>query len=327
MGKLPFREWHANFKKTNHDDRYFSDFSKAKIEEERREAIDGLSRVLEQSSSRDDAKERFENAAESPAVLELTFMLFAYRDRELSIVGNKPPVMIGGEMKSIMDVEGPTDDYNLDKLKPEEAAELLDRVGFFQFYIDCGKPDLYGYLCGVEMGLDTHARKNRSGKNMENLVEYYIAKGGYAFERTYWRQAKPSFVENLAGGIKLPSNLRTRRTGANFDFVLNPGDGVVYIVEVNFYNSGGSKQSAIAGDYINTYNGLKDFQNVRFIWFTDGAGWGKDNKEDENAISELEGAYNVIEDLYCIHDLEEYGINGLLGIDGPRNTYTTLDQF
>ena len=34
--------------------------------------------------------------------------------------------------------------------------------------------DLYAYLLGVEVGLDSNARKNRSGEIVQNLVELLL---------------------------------------------------------------------------------------------------------------------------------------------------------
>lgn len=39
--------------------------------------------------------------------------------------------------------------------------------------------NLYDYVLGVEVGLDSNGRKNRGGHLMEDLVESYIVKAEY----------------------------------------------------------------------------------------------------------------------------------------------------
>ena len=47
---------------------------------------------------------------------------------------------------------------------------------------------LVDYVMGVETGMDTSGRKNRTGDAMEDLVEGFIRKSGYVRNETYFKE-------------------------------------------------------------------------------------------------------------------------------------------
>ena len=49
----------------------------------------------------------------------------------------------------------------------------------FWFTIKSYYSDLLDYVKGVEVGLDSNARKNRTSKAMENIVESFIVDAGF----------------------------------------------------------------------------------------------------------------------------------------------------
>lgn len=85
-----------------------------------------------------------------------------------------------------------------------------------------------------------------------------------------------------------------------FDFVIKK-ENMVYVIETNFYTSGGSKLNETARSYKMLAEEAKKVTGVTFIWFTDGTGWN-------NAKHNLEETFNVLETIYNIDDLE----NGVL---------------
>ena len=52
----------------------------------------------------------------------------------------------------------------------------MSESGLFELLQNHLISNLYDYVLGVEVGLDSNSRKNRGGFLMENLVETYIQK-------------------------------------------------------------------------------------------------------------------------------------------------------
>lgn len=86
---------------------------------------------------------------------------------------------------------------------------------------------------------------------------------------------------------------------SKFDFVIKKDDKI-FAIEVNFYNSQGSKLNETARSYKEIAIETKDMKNFSFIWITDGKGWlsSKNNLQD---------TFNSINHLYNLKDVE----NGL----------------
>ena len=82
---------------------------------------------------------------------------------------------------------------------------------------------------------------------MENLVESYIIKAGYKKDVNYFKEMYLKDIEkkwNLDLSAMSGNNVSTKR----FDFVLK-NDNQVYVIETNFYSSGGSKLNETARSY------------------------------------------------------------------------------
>lgn len=59
---------------------------------------------------------------------------------------------------------------------PEEYKMLMEKTGLFDFFKKSGITNLVDYIAGIEVGLDSNARKNRMGELMEDIVEDYLKK-------------------------------------------------------------------------------------------------------------------------------------------------------
>ena len=81
-----------------------------------------------------------------------------------------------------------------------------------------------------------------------------------------------------------------------FDFVVNKGE-TVYGIETNFYASSGSKLNETARSYKTIALEAKEIQGFAFVWFTDGKGW-------LSARHNLEETFDVMDNIYCIAELE-----------------------
>ncbi|MEO8513761.1 MAG: type II restriction endonuclease [Ignavibacteria bacterium] len=203
-------------------------------------------------------------------------------------------IAIRSDSEVIMDLDGIKKITHNFKKKPTINDSLLEE--YYVFFKETGLEalikeekvkNLVDYVFGIEVGMDTNARKNRTGELMENLIEKYLTKlpSNYKFIR---QANKDSIQRNL--GIKIEIDKTSRR----FDFAIkNTNTNKLFLVEVNFYNGGGSKLKATAGEY----KGLYDFlfvQNITFLWITDGSGWLTARKSLEETYHHNQGQiYNL----------------------------------
>ena len=125
--------------------------------------------------------------------------------------------------------------------------------------------NLVDYMIGVEAGLDSNGRKNRSGHAMEDIVEAFVKdiceKKGYK----YLKEANAEKIKSELG-YDVPVDKSSRR----YDFVIDKGDEPI-IIETNFYGVSGSKLKSTAGEYRNLFDVLNG--KYKFVWITDGPGW------------------------------------------------------
>ena len=83
-----------------------------------------------------------------------------------------------------------------------------------------------------------------------------------------------------------------------FDFVITT-NVKTYVVEVNFYNSGGSKLNEIARSYSDIAPKINSISGFEFVWITDGVGW-------KSARNKLQEAYNIIPSIYNLVSIEDF---------------------
>jgi type II restriction enzyme len=138
--------------------------------------------------------------------------------------------------------------------------------------------NLNDYVFGIETGLDSNARKNRSWTMMEWLVLDFIT--NFCYKK--WFQCKEQatakwIIENW--WINVESDKSARR----FDFAIFTWKKV-YLFETNFYGGGWSKLKAVAWEFSWLYHFLQK-QNIALIWITDWLGW-------KTALKPLEETYN-----------------------------------
>jgi len=150
----------------------------------------------------------------------------------------------------------------------EKLIKFFSDSGLKEIFKNKKIKNLVDYCYGVEVGLDTNSRKNRTGSLMENIVEEYIKNFSTKFNLSYLNQTTKSKIEyNWKYSIIVDKYDRI------FDFsIFNKNKNKIFLVEVNYYSGGGSKLKATAGEYIELNNILRK-QNMELIWITDGYGW------------------------------------------------------
>ena len=180
-------------------------------------------------------------------------------------------IAVRGTSIKIADIGGDIE-YSFSKRK-EYSEEEVNKIVYFakecgllKMLADKSIKNLVDYSIGVEVGLDTNARKNRSGTAMENLTEVYVKaicdKHGYR----YIAQATANKIKQEFG-----KDVKTDKADRHFDFAVDTGD-MLYLMEVNYYGSGGSKLKSVSGEFSSLFDLVKN-ENTGFIWITDGEGW------------------------------------------------------
>lgn len=281
-----FDKWLALFRPSIADYKYFVDFDKVF---KNVEAVKIPLNILNSLIGSKNIEAEFENIlAKYPETLRCIPVLLA--KRELDIMA--------------MDEEGQNDfHFNEFNYEISDYTKFMRKTGLFDLIQNHVVNNLVDYVTGVETGLDSNARKNRGGHLMENLVESYLVKAGIRKGETYFKEMYIHEIEKI-WDIDLSSISNKGKAEKRFDFVVK-GKDVVYGIETNFYTSGGSKLNETARSYKTITMETKDLDYFRFVWFTDGWGWG-------SARNNLKETFDVLEHLYCISDLEDGIISKVL---------------
>ena len=150
-------------------------------------------------------------------------------------------------------------DFSTEQFDVDEIVYFCKKSGLLDLFSKID--DLYSYLVGTEVGLDTNGRKNRSGHVFEDIVGDLLAKK----------------IENhLEYSLGKEETIKFQRT-KRWDYVIYYKNVPKYLFECNFYNGTGSKPIEVANAYVDLQNQIND-SHLTFIWVTDGKGWRKMDK-------------------------------------------------
>ena len=280
--KRDFKKWLSKFKSSISTYDYYVDFEKIyKLASKYKIELNILNSLIGSENIEEDFKDII---IKYPETLEVIPLLLAVRSNEIFIKDSVNEYLF--KFNKII--------YSLD-----DYVMFMYKTGLFDLLQNHIINNLYDYVLGVEVGLDSNARKNRGGHLMENLVESYIVKAGYKKDADYFKEMYLSDIEkkwNLDLSALSGNNTSTKR----FDFVIKT-DKQVYVIETNFYTSSGSKLNETARSYKMLAEESKLVKGVTFIWITDGIGWF-------DAKNNLEETFNELDTLYNLDDLD----NGVL---------------
>ncbi|MDD3106253.1 MAG: type II restriction endonuclease [Bacilli bacterium] len=273
-----FMEWLSTFKDSIADWKYYTDFEKAYLN------VDNIKielNILNSLIGSKDIHNEFKALiARYPEVLKSIPILLAKRESEIKITD-----LEGHRIFNFLNPNYSLDEYIL----------FMDRTGLFDLLTNHIISDLIDYVIGVEVGLDTNARKNRTGTQMENLVEKHLLKLGFVNGESYFTQMTTKSIRNKFG-VNVTSLNNEDTADKRFDFVVKTSS-MVYGIEVNFYSGGGSKLNETARSYKLIAQESKHINGFQFIWITDGTGW-------KSAKNNLEETFLVLDTLFNINDLE-----------------------
>ena len=253
----PFNLFLSQLSKTNATLDYFVDFDKV-TRNVRKIAIklNQLNYLIGKENIEEAINELYE---ENPKVFEVLDILIAVRNKKTKTFNNNGKIV---SLESYF-----TSPRLAEVFKNKEITNLVD------------------YVFGIEVGLDTNARKNRGGDNMSKAVSLIFDR-----EEIYYKKEVNSTlfldIESLGVDVK------------RFDFVIKTKKKT-YLIETNFYNTGGSKLNEVARAYSEVAPKINQYENYEFVWITDGQGW-------LSAKNKLEEAYNAIPSVYNLTTLEEF---------------------
>jgi len=277
--KRNFNEWLNKFIDSVADWEYYTDFPKVYNN------VDSIKvelNLLNSLINSKDIENDFRNlVAKYPEVLKAVPILLAKRGSEVRIVD-----------------KGKDKNFNFNKLNYtiDEYVYFMDKTGLFDLLSNHIISDLLDYVKGVEVGLDSNARKNRTGKAMENIVESFIVDAGFIKDVNYFKEMRTSEIRDRFGIDLQLESLDESKAEKRFDFVIK-SETTVYAIEVNFYSGGGSKLNETARSYKMLAQEASTIPGFKFVWITDGIGWN-------TARRNLEETFDVLEDIYNINDLE-----------------------
>jgi type II restriction enzyme len=173
----------------------------------------------------------------------------------------------------------------------------MRKTGLFDLLEKSKIKSLNDYLTGVEVGLDSNSRKNRTGTAMGNIVESYLKKIKEIEYQKEMTKAQISEKYNINLDALILNDDTKKDAEKKFDFVVKTNNKL-YLIETNFYSSSGSKLNETARSYKSLANDIKNISNVEFIWITDGIGW-------KSAKGNLKETYDIMDYLFILKDLEE----------------------
>lgn len=268
------KEFQGTLLESNMTFSYFCDWDKIKKNVEKyKYEINILNYLIGAKDVKTKLREILEK---NPETLKIIPLMIAVRDLDIAV---------------IKDPEKPLETlskYNFSK-KALTEADIKDIVSFCEdsgivaLFSDFIIKDLRDYLLGVETGLDTNARKNRSGFAMESLVTPILKK-----IKGITIYSQQSF-ESIAGKGCIPKcdGMENRK----FDYVVK-APTKCYNIEVNYFSGQGSKPQEIVDSYINRNNELKR-AGWGFVWLTDGVGWKSGVNQLTKAFKEMDYVLNV----------------------------------
>ena len=166
------------------------------------------------------------------------------------------------------------------------VMEFLNNTGLAEVFQSQKITNLVDYVFGVETGLDSNARKNRSGHVMENVVAEIFNDNAVTYRTEVYSSEWPEITTALGDDEK------------RFDFVVETEEKT-YLIEVNFYSGGGSKLNEVARSYSDIAPKINAVNGFEFVWITDGIGWN-------SAKNKLKEAFNIIPSIYNLTSIQSF---------------------
>lgn len=276
--KLAFDDFLNSMSETNTTLDYFTDFDKVKKNVAQIEIhLNQLNYLL----GKDDLKQAvYDLYAECPNAFSILEILIAVRKKE---------------QKKSLDEKGQVVTLNSYFQSADKIIDFLNNTGLADVFRDKNIKNLVDYVFGIEVGLDTNARKNRGGDNMSKAVQLLFDNADIYYKKEA-RNTIFTDIESLGADVK------------QFDFVIKT-KRKTYVIETNYYNSGGSKLNEVARAYTDVAPKINQYSQYEFVWITDGQGWKTAKNKLQEAYTHIPSVYN----LYTLHGfIEQINSEGVM---------------
>lgn len=274
MSERTFTQWLSTFRRSINGYNYYTDFEKVYMNAERLKIEINILNSLVGSK---DIEKDFEAIIEKyPECIKAIPILLAVRENEIYCQDENGAVnyCFSKRVQSL-----------------EQYKYFMCHTGLFDMLQNHIISNLYDYVTGVEVGLGSNGRKNRGGHQMEDLVESYLKKACVE----YYKEMYLTEIESK-WNVDLSAISAEGTSTKRWDFVVKT-PSCIYVIETNFYTSGGSKLNETARSYKMIAEESKAISGFKFVWITDGGGW-------ISARRNLEETFNVLENIYNIADME-----------------------
>jgi len=171
---------------------------------------------------------------------------------------------------------------------PDALDALLKfcrHTGIFDLFYKEAVDDLLDYVYGVEVGLDTHAHKNRSGEAMQNLLTPMIA--------DLCNEVGLQCIPECTRRRLEQERYRPPMVDRKMDYVLcRPGQATGHVnIETNYFGVSGSKPDVITG-YFDRQELLRA-DGWHFVLVTDGPAWQGMRSLLHEAVNRLDYVMNL----------------------------------
>lgn len=216
-----------------------------------------------------------------PEVIEVIPIIIALREKKVKIVEDFTTKDVN-IIEYLFEKRNTFSDGEIRKL-----THFCQKTGLFNLLSDKKLQNLRDYILGVEVGMDTHARKNRSGEAMELAITPLLK----TFERSIedFQVVAQKRFRYLKEKLKLapPDSLLDRK----FDFLLIHKEKY-FNLEADYFKVTGSKPQEIVDAYLNRQ---KELHSVgwQFIWITDGEGWRGQKNQLRKSLQEMDYVLNL----------------------------------
>ena len=265
--KEQFKTFLSQLSETNATLDYFVDFEKVKGNVRKIALkLNQLNYLIGKDNLEEAINDLYE---ENPKVFEVLDILIAVRNKNAKTLDNTGKITL---LESYF-------------TSPKGVLEYIYETGLAEVFKNKEISNLVDYVFGIEVGLDTNARKNRGGDNMSKAVSLLFDREGIYYKKEV-NSTLFLDIESLGVDVK------------RFDFVIKTRKKT-YLIETNFYNTGGSKLNEVARAYSEVAPKINQYENYEFVWITDGQGW-------LSAKNKLEEAYNTIPSVYNLTTLSKF---------------------
>lgn len=264
MNKMKFNDFLTSLKKTNLDLNSLTDFEKC-TKNVKKLAINlyALNYLLGKKNLKEEIDLLF---YENKKCFSSLNILVAIRDKHKEILYNDEVL----EISSLFE-------------NTDQIYDFMLQTGLAEIFQNGNITNLYDYVFGIEVGLDSNARKNRSGNVMETTLKNLFK----SYKLNFQEQVNIYNIPNLSLGDDIKK----------FDFAIN-GKNKKYLIECNFYSTGSSKLNETARSYIEISEKISKFDGFSFVWITDGQGW-------LDAKTKLSEAYKSVQ-IYNLSNINNF---------------------